>query len=73
MFLRSGHSAEAQNLIGIANSILSSGFRPEATIISRDLSPGMCKLKFGDGMKRGLSAKLVCLGICVCHAKDLFL
>jgi len=61
-FFRSGHSAESRNIIGIANSILVSGYHAEETIISRDVLPGICKLRFGNGMKRGLAVKLVFLG-----------
>ena len=70
--LRSGHSAEARNLMGIAHSILSSGFHVEESLISRDTLPGMSQLKFGQGMKRGLSAKLVRLGrilLNACHCQ----
>ena len=59
--LRSGQAAEASNIIGICKSILSTGFRAEETIISRDLLAGFSCLRFGDGMKRGLAAKLAYL------------
>ena len=44
----------------------------EESLISRDTLPGMCQLKFGQGMKRGLSVKLVRLGrilLNACHCQ----
>lgn len=61
--LRSGHSAESRNIVGICNSILATGYHAEESIISRDVLAGFNKLRFGNGMKRGLAVKLVCLGI----------
>ena len=61
--LRSGNSAEARNIIGVANSILASGYKLEETICSRDAKWGMNVLRFGDGMKRGLAVKLLCLSL----------
>ena len=63
--LRSGNSAEARNIIGVANSILASGYKLEETICSRDAKWGMNVLRFGDGMKRGLAVKLLCLSLIV--------
>ena len=45
--------------MSIARSITHDGFKPEETIVARDCKPGMAANRFGDGMKRGLAAKLV--------------
>ena len=60
--LRSGESAPASVIMGIANSIVSIGFRPEETVVSRDAGFVMCQLRCGDGMKRVLAGKLVSHG-----------
>ena len=45
--------------MAISKSILGKGFKVEETVISRDCLEGFACLRFGDGMKRGLAAKLV--------------
>ena len=59
--VRSGISAEARNLIGIANSLLTVGYKAEESICTRDCHWGFGAIRFGDGMKRGLAIKLVSL------------
>lgn len=67
ILIRSGSSSDAAIIIGIANSIITAGFKTEETIVSRDLPVGTsgelgtCRL--GDGVKRrALACKLVPLG-----------
>ena len=63
--LRSRFSADSKTITGICNSILSTGYHVEETVVSRDTSRGITKLRYGNGMKRGLAVKLVRLGICI--------
>ena len=61
-YLRCGSSAQGNTLIGIANSIVSVGFRQEETVVARDVGGGMNHLRCGDGTKRVLAMKMVFLG-----------
>ncbi len=68
---RSGDSAQSHVIIGIAKSIVTSGYRIEETIVTRSVTPGYAQLKCGDGMKRVLACKLVWLGVALTTACDL--
>ena len=55
--------APAENLGGsVSIQCYPAGFDPVETLTSRGCVRGVGTLLFGDGQKRGLAARLVCLG-----------
>ena len=52
-------SSDSSTIIAIAQSLISSGFHLEETMVSRGYCQGFRKLCFADGSKRGLACKLV--------------
>ena len=60
--------------MGLCQSMVSKGFKPEETVTARDAKADFASLRCGDGMKRVLSAKLVFLvsQLVVCSAGLLF-
>lgn len=58
---RSGNSAESRNIVGIATSVLTTCYHTEETVVARDCTWGIGRLRCGDGMKRVLAVKFLCL------------